>query len=222
MRKIWAIFNTNGAIMQYSDAEYDDNGNVKIIEFHEGPFEVPDDFGFGDFESQYYRLKKGQLVLNDDAKHEFDMEHAYWARENRRLEHRKKAAERLQAIQAEGVAKSATVSDDIIALSPLLTGWMPKAYAVGDIVQYEDAPYRCVQPHDATGNPGWNPIDASSLWANYHATSAEYALEWAQPTGAHDVYQKDEYMQYADIVYRCKTNNTVHAPDVLPGAWERI
>ncbi|RCG23558.1 S1 family peptidase [Streptomyces diacarni] len=36
-------------------------------------------------------------------------------------------------------------------------------YQVGDQVTYNGATYRCVQAH--TAQPGWNPLDAPSLWA---------------------------------------------------------
>jgi len=223
MRKIYVIFNVNGAISQCSDVEYDDEGNIIVMSGHEGPFEVPDEFGQGEYELQYYRLEDGKLVIDDKAKLEFKSEQEQWARENRRHQYRVQAVSRLQEIQATAVVKEMDAANEIISLAPLLREWIPQAYTIGDIIQYADAPYRCVQAHDATGNPGWNPADAASLWAKYHATSAEYALLWAQPTSAHDAYQKNEYMEFTDgNVYRCKINNTVHAPDVLPGAWERV
>lgn len=114
-------------------------------------------------------------------------------------------------------------ANDVIALTPLLKEWAEGAFVTGDVRVYEGYPYKCVQDHDSTGNAAWNPKDAVSLWANFHATDAQYALPYVAPTGAHDAYNAGEYMIFTDyIIYMCLVDNTVHAPDVLTTAWKAM
>jgi len=113
-------------------------------------------------------------------------------------------------------------ANEVIDLAPLLRTWRPGAKTVGLVEVYEGYPYRCVQAHDSTGNESWNPVDAPSLWANYHGTDAAHALPYAQPTGAHDAYMAGEYAKWKNKVYRCKADGTVHDPDTLPGSWEAV
>ena len=112
-----------------------------------------------------------------------------------------------------------TAANEVIDLGPLLKAWTPGAYEVGNVRTYNGYPYRCVQAHDSTVNEAWNPVDAPSLWANYHGTDAAHALPYVAPTGAHDAYMAGEYAVYNGAVYKCLTDGTVHDPAVLPSAW---
>lgn len=128
---------------------------------------------------------------------------------------------KLAARQARAEAPTAK-ANDVIDMVPLLKAWAEDIHIVGEVVVYEGIPYKCVQEHNSLGNPTWNPKDAPSLWANYHATDAEHALPYAQPTGAHDAYMLGEYAVYRDVVYRCVMDGTVHDPAVLPASWEAV
>ena len=99
--------------------------------------------------------------------------------------------------------------------------WHEGAHAVGDVRMYEGNPYKCVQAHDSTGNPAWNPTVAS-LWMQYHGTTQETARPWIAPAGAHDMYLKGEYMIWTDgTVYRC-VSDTAYSPEEFPQAWEAV
>lgn len=128
------------------------------------------------------------------------------------------------AMAARNARRAAETEDasanEVIDLAPLLKEWREDAYMVGEVRVYKDNPYKCVQAHDSTGNPSWNPEDAPSLWANYHGTDAAHALPYVQPTGAHDAYMVGEYAIYDGAVYRCVVDHTVHDPAVLPASWE--
>ena len=125
------------------------------------------------------------------------------------------------ARQARASVTEQTAANDVIDLYPLLTPWKEGPYAAGDVVVYENYPYRVVQAHDSTGNAGWNPKDAPALFAAYHATDRAHALPYVAPSGAHDAYMMDEWMIWTDgRFYRCRQDATVWGPDVLPGAWE--
>lgn len=112
-------------------------------------------------------------------------------------------------------------ANDVIDMMPLLRPWKEGVYPEDEVVVYNGLPYRCVQEHDSTGNPSWNPEQTLSLWAGCHATDAAHALEWAEPAGAHDAYMLGEYIRWDGAVYRCVTDGTVHDPDELPASWER-
>ena len=112
-------------------------------------------------------------------------------------------------------------SNEIIAMAPLLKVWTPGVYAANDVVVYDGVPYRVVSDHDSTGNDTWNPIDAASLFAAYHATEVKYALQYQTPTGQHDAYMNGEYIVWTDgLVYMCNIDYTVYDPGVLPSAWK--
>lgn len=125
------------------------------------------------------------------------------------------------ARQAQAEAPTAA-ANDVIDMVPLLKGWQEGSYAVGDVVVYEGIPYKCAQEHTSMGNPTWNPKDAASLWARYHATDAKHALPYFQPTGAHDAYMLGEYAVFNGTVYRCVMDGTVHDPATLPTSWEAV
>ena len=101
---------------------------------------------------------------------------------------------------------------------PLIGEWSEGAYAIGDVVAYNGAPYKCVQAHDSTGNASWNP-SVASLWIQYHGTGADTARAWVAPTGAHDMYKAGEYMVYTDgQVYKC-LSDTAYSPTDYAAAW---
>ena len=126
----------------------------------------------------------------------------------------------VRAAAADIVPLMADSAALINAALPLLADWQPAAYQAGDVRQYQGAPYKCVQAHDATGNPGWTPDTVPALWMQYHGTSADTARAWVAPTGAHDMYHAGEYMTYTDgKVYRC-LSDTAYSPGDYAAAWE--
>ena len=98
--------------------------------------------------------------------------------------------------------------------------WRAGVYvAAGQTVSHGGKLWKCVQGHttQAAWAPGFPGLDA--LWTE--AQPVGVVAEWKQPAGAHDAYKKGEYMAWTDgAVYRCLSDNTVHAPAELPGAWE--
>lgn len=98
--------------------------------------------------------------------------------------------------------------------------WQPGVFAVGDVRQRLGAPYKCVQAHDSTANPGWTPEATPALWMQYHGTTPESARPWIAPTGAHDMYKAGEYMIWTDgKTYKAKMD-TAYSPTDYPQAWE--
>ena len=98
--------------------------------------------------------------------------------------------------------------------------WQPGPFVAGDVRQRLGAPYKCVQGHDSTANPGWTPEATPALWMQYHGTTPESARPWITPTGAHDMYKAGEYMIWTDgKTYKAKMD-TAYSPADYPQAWE--
>ena len=98
--------------------------------------------------------------------------------------------------------------------------WQPGAFAVGDVRQRLGVPYKCVQAHDSTANPGWTPEATPALWMQYHGTSPETARPWLAPAGAHDQYKAGEYMIWTDgKLYQC-ISDTAYSPADYAAAWK--
>ncbi len=133
-----------------------------------------------------------------------------------------KAVGMMAARQAREKAVSEGVAaNEVISMAALLKAWQEGVYAAGDVVVQDGYPYKCIQAHDSTGNPGWNPQATPALFAPYHATAKEYALPWRAPTHAGDAYYAGEWMIWEGDLYECLTDATIYAPDVLPAAWHK-
>lgn len=110
-------------------------------------------------------------------------------------------------------------ANEVIDMMTLLKPWQEGPHAAGEVVGYEGAPYKVVQTHDSTGNSGWNPKDAPSLFAPYHATDKAHALPWQTPTGVHDAYNTGEWMIFKGVAYECLMDGCVYDPEVFASAW---
>lgn len=118
----------------------------------------------------------------------------------------------------EIVEKASAINNAMDMLRP----WAMGTYGIGDVRMYEGNPYKCVQAHDSTGNPGWNPAATPALWMQYHGTSPETARPWVAPAGAHDMYLAGEYMVFTDeVMYLC-VSDTVYDPVAYAQAWEAV
>lgn len=132
---------------------------------------------------------------------------------------------RLTAYRAAMDATVENAREDTAALNKVAVmarPWTPGAYAVGDVRVYGGVPYRCVQAHDSSANPGWTPDATPALWMQYHGTSPETARPWVAPAGAHDIYRAGEYMIWTDgQTYKC-LQNTNFSPVEYARAWEVV
>lgn len=132
---------------------------------------------------------------------------------------------RLTAYRAAMDAAVENVREDTAAVNrvaALVRPWRPGVYAAGDVRAYVGIPYRCVQSHDSSANPGWTPQAEPALWMQYHGTAPETASPWVAPTGAHDMYRAGEYMIYTDgQMYKC-LRDTNFSPTEYAQAWEAV
>lgn len=122
---------------------------------------------------------------------------------------------------------SAFEQDEIIEAAPLLKTWVagttekPVSYTSGDVRTTGGQPWKCALSHTHRGEDGWDPLSSRTLWSPYHARKKEYALPYVKPTGAHDAYNKGEWMVFTDgQYYMCKDDGTVHNPNEYPSSWE--
>ena len=109
--------------------------------------------------------------------------------------------------------------------APIMRPWKagtmesPITYALNDLRTENGVPYKCTQPHTHHGEPGWNPASGSALWRRFHGVSQDNA--WEFTAVAANPYMAGEWCLENGEAYRCKQDNTVFAPSVLPDNWEK-
>ena len=111
------------------------------------------------------------------------------------------------------------IADDTLSrMAAYMQPWeVGKAYQVGDLRQYGEKPYRCLQAH--TSIQEWNPEDAVSLWARILAGGDTIPV-WEQP-GSTNPYMMGDKVHFPtkdDPVYVSTVDNNVWAPNVY--GWE--
>ena len=99
----------------------------------------------------------------------------------------------------------------------------PGDFAIGDIRKRDGQVWECSQPHNNANNPDIKPGKSDAHWFAYHSKSAEYAKPFVQPKGAHDAYQKGEYMVYTNgKTYMSKIDANTWTPEDYPAGWEVV
>jgi len=204
MMKMYFVFDDDGAVRASSPAP----DLVDCVEV-----DVPDDFD--PLNQDLYVYKNGKLEYREERK-------AIRIREEQREKRRSRAMERLlekQAVEMVKELEAGTDIEDIFDFTPLLPIWTPRGYMVGDIVQYEDEPYRCIVTHDAAANPSWTPLTAT-LWVPYRQAVEEWP-EWVQPLGGHDAYMKGDKVTHMGEKYTSLIDGNVWAPTAYPAGWKQ-
>lgn len=79
--------------------------------------------------------------------------------------------------------------------------------------------YRVVQGH--TSQKDWAPGKIPSLYSPIGLDDSGYPV-WAQPTGAHDAYDKDDIVDYANTLYKSLIDGNVWSPDAYPDGWKKV
>ena len=117
------------------------------------------------------------------------------------------------------LAESGSI-DDITATeyTDLFSPWVENvAYKVGDLRQYENNLYRCVQAH--TSQADWTPDATASLWSKVGDPMEEYP-EWSQPIGSHDAYAMGDKVSYDNKKWVSTVDANVWQPGIY--GWEEI
>lgn len=85
------------------------------------------------------------------------------------------------------------------------------AYTVGQLRNWGDKLYKCVQAH--TSQAGWEPDKAVSLWSAASDPAEEWP-EWSQPVGAHDAYAKGDKVSHNGKHWTSTADANVWEPGV--------
>lgn len=89
------------------------------------------------------------------------------------------------------------------------------AYAVGDIVQYDDKVYKVLQAH--TSQSTWTPTDAVSLFAEYRISGT--IEEWVQPDSTNP-YMTGDKVTHNGKTWESTIDNNVWEPGVY--GWTEV
>lgn len=126
---------------------------------------------------------------------------------------RQNRAEVANTITFVTLAENGTI-DDVTATehTDLFSAWVSgMAYAVGDLRQYENKLYRCIQAH--TSQEDWKPDEMVSLWSKVGDPAEEYPA-WSQPVGAHDAYAKGDKVTHNGKKWTSAVDGNVWEPGV--------
>lgn len=92
-------------------------------------------------------------------------------------------------------------------------------YKKNERLMYNDKFYKVLQDH--TSQESWTPDAASSLFVEISDLNVEYP-EFKQPTGSHDVYQKNNKVTYNGKKYISLIDNNAWSPDDYPAGWQLV
>ena len=131
-------------------------------------------------------------------------------------------AARVAARRTVAADADAMTADELAACVPLFDAWDGGivAYAMGDVVAYSGALYRCAQAH--TSQAGWTPDATRALWTPMGVTEddPEAVPEWVQPTGAHDAYAKGSHVIHNGTEWISDLDANVREPGV--SGWSQV
>ena len=135
---------------------------------------------------------------------------------------RELGAARVAARRTVAADADAMTADELAACVPLFDAWdgSSVAYAMGDIVAYSGALYRCAQAH--TSQAGWTPDISRALWTpmGISADDPEAVPDWVQPTGSHDAYPKDSHVMHNGVEWVSDMDGNVWEPGV--SGWTQV
>lgn len=122
---------------------------------------------------------------------------------------------------------AASLADDqAMEVAAVFDPWKAgKAYAVGDYLTYgvntvgDVQLYKVVQAH--TSQADWTPDATPALYNAIGLDDSGYPV-WAQPTGAHDAYNKGDIVNYNGTLYKSIIDGNVYSPDAYPAGWEAV
>lgn len=127
------------------------------------------------------------------------------------------AAEVLTAIFAASPEMMQEIPDETLSrMAAYMQPWASGIhYEVGDLREYAELPYRCLQAHDA--QEAWNPKDAPSLWAR--VLRSPDVPEWEQPSSTNP-YMRGDKVRHVGKVWESQIDNNVWEPGVY--GWTEV
>jgi hypothetical protein len=122
--------------------------------------------------------------------------------------------EQAEAIREAMDAAGATLTEEqALECVRLYRPWeVGKAYAVGEYLTFgvnsvgDPQLYKVVQNH--TSQADWKPDTTPALYAPIGLDDSGYPV-WAQPTGAHDAYNKGDIVNYNGVLYESLIDGNV-------------
>lgn len=120
------------------------------------------------------------------------------------------------------LATPSMTADEVIQNRVMCKAWAAGSHKVGEVYEANGQIWQCIQSYDNGVYPDIVPggSDWGTFHKPYHGTTAETAMPWVAPTGAHDMYLTGEYMIWTDgLVYKC-LSSTAYSPEDYGDAWE--
>ena len=103
------------------------------------------------------------------------------------------------------------------------TSESPISYKQGDIRKYLGQVYECIKEYTHNGEPNWEPDKEKTLWKIMHTKDKTNPKPFVQPTGAHDIYMKDEVCLFEidGVMKLCtsKVDNNAYSPSDYAQNW---
>lgn len=126
--------------------------------------------------------------------------------------------------EAMDVAGSLLSTDQALECVRLYRPWEPnKQYETNQYLTYgvnnvgDPQLYKVVLAH--TSQEDWTPDISSSLYDALGLDNDGYPI-WAQPTGAHDAYNKGDIVNYNGVLYQSLIDGNTYSPEAYPAGWE--
>lgn len=111
---------------------------------------------------------------------------------------------------------SAEENKGLVSLYP---GWeLGRAYAVDDLVSYNDTLYKVIQAHISQAD--WTPDIVPALFTSKAPVGV--IPEWVQPTGATDAYNTGDKVTFEGVVYESLIDANVWSPTGYPAGWKLV
>lgn len=136
---------------------------------------------------------------------------------------RRQGAADASALRAQAEELDGT---EIISREGCVPNFVPgkdySGWTVGAPVTDDGQVWQLLQPYDSVAHPG-SPGELRAIWGLCHTKDPERAKPWVAPHGTSGMYMTGECYRAADgTVYRCRSDNTVHDAEALPGGWEVV
>lgn len=132
-----------------------------------------------------------------------------------------------ESIIEEGFTSGAMDSTQVVNSMIILPLYKPAGkngdfeHAINEVCTHNGQPWRCCQAYNAENNPDIIPGSAPAHWVQFHTTNPYRALPFVHPTGAHDVYMKDECMLFEDgLIYVSNIDNNAYSPTEYAQGWD--
>ena len=103
-----------------------------------------------------------------------------------------------------------------------------KEYEENEKFTYKDKVYEVIQAHRSQTT--WLPDSTPALYKEYlsveikneDGSTTEVVVEFKQPTGAHDAYNKGDKILFKGKVYKSKIDANTFSPEQFADGWEEV